>query len=604
MGELIVAWFLDIYRGLEKSIFNTLTRKLIGNFSFLIALQVIFCLILWSCLTHLQSLVADGTQGVELLKGVQTCADSMQMYVLVFGLLFFFGMLGALLFLRHLVVRPVRQMNRQLAKMATEDADLSQPLNVGSIDEFSELAHNYNQFIARLRDTVGTVRQMGIGIAVNSAKVLNRIGYSATQAAKQGDLSELIFSSSDSVTQSIHAISDNAQTIAGSTADCLESAHKSYQSLETLTQDIGNMQGQIEEHDSTIKKMGERSRDIAKIIKTIQEISFQTGLLSLNAAVEAARAGEAGRGFSVVAGEVKKLAEQASKSSEDIATQLHAVLSMIESATAEAGKISRFANQTSEVAETSCHSFKGLIREFEQNNQRLSEITSSVEGVSQANAVMHQNVTEIRHLGHDVGEQMEHSNEVAKDLKDNTEQLQQLVAYFKTGSGVFEKILEVAREFQQRTKEVVEEISRQGINVFDTNYQPIPGTEPQKYRTAYDSQFDRAMQQFIDQIAEKAPGGTFAVAVDVNGYLPTHNSKFSKPLTGDPAVDLVGSRQKRIFNDPTGIRSARNREPFLLQTYMRDTGEILSDLSMPVMIGDRHWGGIRIGLNPNVMLES
>jgi methyl-accepting chemotaxis protein len=599
-----VSWFLDLYRGLEKGLFFTLTRKLLGNFVGLIVLQALFLGAMWQCIRYLDGLAETGLQGAELLAGIQHCVDQMTLYMLIFGLLSFFGMIFALVFLRHLIVRPVKQLNRQLAKMATGDADLSQPLTVSSVDEFSELAENYNQFTVRLRDTVSTIRQMGIGIAVGSAKVLNRIGYSATQAGKQGDLAELIFSSSDSATQAINAISSNTQTIAGSTADCLDNARKSYQSLEALNKDISNMQGQIEAHDQTIKQMGQRSRDIAKIINTIQEISFQTGLLSLNAAVEAARAGEAGRGFSVVAGEVKKLAEQASKSSEDIATQLHAVLAMIENATKEAGNISKFANQTSEIAENSCQSFQGLIREFEQNNQRLSEITTSVEGVSQANAVMHENVTEIRFLGHDVGEQMTSSNEVAKQLQQNTEQLQQLVAYFKTGEGVFEQVLEIARSFQQRTKEVVQELARQGVNVFDTSYQPIPGTEPQKYRTAYDSYFDRAMQQFIDQIAEQTPGGIFAVCVDVNGYLPTHNSKFSKPLTGDPAVDLLGSRQKRIFNDPTGIRSARNREPFLLQTYMRDTGEILSDLSMPVLVGDRHWGGIRIGFDPSVMLES
>lgn len=598
-----MTWFLELYRGLEKSFFYTLTRKLIGNFAGLVVLQIILIAVLWRCISHLKGLGDSGQHGAELLAEIQSCSDQMLIYLLVFGLLLIFGMLIALFFLRHLIVRPVRQINRQLAKMATEDADLSQPLEVSSIDEFSDLAHNYNQFIVRLRDTVSTIRQMGIGIAVNSAQVFNRISYSANQAGKQGELSELIFSSSDSATQAINAISENTRTISGSTADCLDSARKSYESLEALNKDISHMQGQIEEHDRTIKQMGERSRDIAKIINTIQEISFQTGLLSLNAAVEAARAGEAGRGFSVVAGEVKKLAEQASKSSEDIATQLHAVLSMIENATAEAGNISRFANQTSEIAETSCQSFQGLINEFEQNNQRLSDITASVQGVSQANAVMHENVTEIRHLGHDVGEQMANSNKVAKHLQDSTEQLQELVAYFKTGSGVFEQVLDVAQTFQQKTRAVVEEISRQGVNVFDTDYQPIPGTEPQKYQTAYDGYFDRAMQQYIDQIADKVPGGTFAVCVDTNGYLPTHNSKFSKPLTGDPAADLVGSRQKRIFDDPTGIRSARNREPFLLQTYMRDTGEILSDLSMPVMIGDRHWGAIRIGLDPSVMLE-
>ena len=73
--------------------------------------------------------------------------------------------------------------------------------------------------------------------------------------------------------------------------------------------------------------------------------------------------------------------------------------------------------------------------------------------------------------------------------------------------------------------------------------------------------------------------------------------------TGDYENDLLHSRDKRIFDDPTGIRCARNTNPFLLQTYARDTGEVLSDLSLPIYIDDRHWGNVRLGFNPQVLLD-
>ncbi len=90
----------------------------------------------------------------------------------------------------------------------------------------------------------------------------------------------------------------------------------------------------------------------------------------------------------------------------------------------------------------------------------------------------------------------------------------------------------------------------------------------------------------------------------MNGYAPTHNSKFSQPLTGDHEVDLLASRDKRMFNDPAGGRAARNRETFLLQTYMRDTGEVLSDLSLPILVDGKHWGGLRVGFDPGVLLKN
>jgi methyl-accepting chemotaxis protein len=85
------------------------------------------------------------------------------------------------------------------------------------------------------------------------------------------------------------------------------------------------------------------------------------------------------------------------------------------------------------------------------------------------------------------------------------------------------------------------------------------------------------------------------VAVDANGYLPSHNSKYSRPLTDNPDYNAKHNRAKRMFNDRTGLAAARNTQPYLLQKYSRDTGEELLDLSVPVMMQGKHWGAIRIG---------
>jgi len=83
--------------------------------------------------------------------------------------------------------------------------------------------------------------------------------------------------------------------------------------------------------------------------------------------------------------------------------------------------------------------------------------------------------------------------------------------------------------------------------------------------------------------------------VDVRGYFPTHNRKFTQALTGNRERDLAGNRTKRIFDDPTGKRCGSNVESFLLQTYKRDTGEVMHDLSAPIYVNGKHWGGFRIG---------
>jgi len=131
--------------------------------------------------------------------------------------------------------------------------------------------------------------------------------------------------------------------------------------------------------------------------------------------------------------------------------------------------------------------------------------------------------------------------------------------------------------------------------LFDTFYIPIPDTTPQKFHTQYDRFTDEVLRVILDNCMEMDERILFVVAVDRNGYLPTHNSRYSKPLTGDPDVDTKSNRTKRIFNDRTGLAAARNTEPFLLQRYSRDTGEVLMDLSVPIFIRSKHWGGLRVG---------
>lgn len=135
-------------------------------------------------------------------------------------------------------------------------------------------------------------------------------------------------------------------------------------------------------------------------------------------------------------------------------------------------------------------------------------------------------------------------------------------------------------------------------DAFDKNYIPIPGFEPEKYHTKYDSYLDKAILAMEDEFL-KDDSVVYAVAVDVNGYLPTHNTRYQKPITGDQKKDLVGNRTKRIFNDPVGIRAAQNLEPLLQQVYHRDTGETMWDISAPIMVKGKHWGGFRIGFSLN-----
>ena len=131
--------------------------------------------------------------------------------------------------------------------------------------------------------------------------------------------------------------------------------------------------------------------------------------------------------------------------------------------------------------------------------------------------------------------------------------------------------------------------------LFDRNYIPIANTNPSKHHTAFDAFTDRVLPPIQEPILEQNTGITFAIAVDNNGYLPTHNNCFCLPLTGDYQKDLVGNRTKRIFEDATGRRCGAHTDKVLVQTYRRDTGEVMHDLSVPIYFRGRHWGGFRMG---------
>jgi len=137
-------------------------------------------------------------------------------------------------------------------------------------------------------------------------------------------------------------------------------------------------------------------------------------------------------------------------------------------------------------------------------------------------------------------------------------------------------------------------------DIFDQGYVEIKGWDwgdKPKYHTRFDTFTDRAVVPFQEKILEH-PEYIYAVGLDVNGYVPTHNVKNQKPLTGDPKKDLLGNRTKRkYYSNSTEVNRAGNLQPFLLQVYHRDTGETLWDASAPIWVKGKHWGAFVLGVS-------
>jgi methyl-accepting chemotaxis protein len=148
------------------------------------------------------------------------------------------------------------------------------------------------------------------------------------------------------------------------------------------------------------------------------------------------------------------------------------------------------------------------------------------------------------------------------------------------------------------------QLSTHGTDIWDQRYKPIPATDPPKYEVSYIRAFEQEVQPILEKFLVAAKGAIYAIITDNQGYAALHNAQFSQPLTGDQRKDLVGNRTRRLWSDATGQRAAKNTEPLLLQTYARDTGEILSEINMPIFIGGRHWGNVRLGCDSGALLEA
>jgi len=120
---------------------------------------------------------------------------------------------------------------------------------------------------------------------------------------------------------------------------------------------------------------------------------------------------------------------------------------------------------------------------------------------------------------------------------------------------------------------------------------------------SYTERFAQVCQEECDKLTKGTKGGKVSFIVDNKGYCPVNNSWVSKQPTGDRAVDLPVCRNKRMFSDPIGLRAASNEQRFLLQTYLRDTGEIMTEIDVPFFFDGRHWGNLRMGFDAAVLLS-
>ncbi|AXT45639.1 MULTISPECIES: methyl-accepting chemotaxis protein [Chromobacterium] len=596
-------WFWRVYTLVEKTFWDTLTKKLC-SFFFISLFQLGMVAYVYYVLEDIRSLLKGQVASPQVLAGIESSIDGALFWTMALWMISFVFIAFMVWYLRFLIVRPLKMIIRIFNEIGAGEGDLSRDIPTITHDEIRELSLSYNRFLLKMREIISNVRLMTVRIAMDSARTRKNVVESLEGARKQDQLATQVRAASDQSTEGVGQVTEQTQAISSTTLANLDVARESYAELKSVAESIYGINQKVGHFNHTVDDLSQRSSSIKTIVDLIKDVSDQTNLLALNAAIEAARAGESGRGFAVVADEVRKLAERVKKATDEISHNIDDMLGLVSETQVETAQITEDTKSAREIVSKASEHFSKMMGDFETTANSLSQIAATMSEFVASNGQVNLHVAEIHELGHQVTDRLNHTEESATKLSGAAEQVQQLVARFILGEGEFDQIMQTARGARDELQAIMTAQLAAGVPLFDQNYQPIAGAKPAKFRTQYDAKLEKLMQPVYDRAAKSVPGGVFCLAVDTNGYAPTHNSWYSQPLSGDPAKDLINSRDKRKFADVAGLRAARSTQSFLLQTYTRDTGEVLSEVVLPIMLSGKHWGGFRLGFNPEELLES
>ena len=293
----------SLYRSIEKSFFNSLSRKLFGNVAAIAGVVFVGYAVVYNW--AMSNLNAGQMGDFRLILTVS----------LGFTLL---ACAGAFVYLRHLIVRPVHLLSDRMDQLANGEGDLSVNLPTVTQDELRDLAENYNAFMVRLRDLIHEIRRMTAQVSMESVRVSGSLKDASRTADKQGNITTEIFQAADMASSAMENVSNSANYLSKATGEHLDTVNSSYRELLTVADEMNQASGSLSSFGHTVEKLAQTGKGIENIVKLINDISDQTNLLALNAAIEAARAGEAGRGFAVVADEVRGLAQRSASAAYEI----------------------------------------------------------------------------------------------------------------------------------------------------------------------------------------------------------------------------------------------------------------------------------------------
>lgn len=396
-------------------------------------------------------------------------------------------------------------------------------------------------------------------------------------------------------------VRDAVQTMAQNTDETARDVKSSAELVRTTGEKTRSVAGWVQDLSQKTEAVGDTLSAVKTNNQQIAGIATQVNTLAINAKIEAARAGDAGRGFAVVADAINELSQKTRDAAVEISNNIESLADWI----LELGKeASGIATQAADVLENAGGTDTALSRmetSITSANQQAQRIAEQAERMHSAMSDFEPALKEIDTAVQSTSSGIEKTHERVLRLIDTSETIVQSTALLGGNSvdtPFIQRAQSLARELGDRLEEAVESGTTTMSRLFDRNYRPIPGSDPEQVINECTEVMDRILPPLQEPVLEMDSKVVFCAAVDTNGYLPTHNRKFSHPPSDDPVWNMAHCRNRRIFDDRVGLKAGRNTEPFLLQVYRRDMGggefKMMKDLSAPIFVQGRHWGGLRL----------